>query len=272
MLLFAKSGERMRLSILIVSHGHEQLVARLLASLPGACAGIEHEIVIVDNLGSPDFQTAIGGLTPVLKILSNDRRLGFGANVNRAERASSGDILLVLNPDTEYVSGSLAKASNYLESHPGIGLLAARLIHPDGRDQRNFRAFPTLPVAILRGLGADSWKKTPKFYRARVLLDMPLDVPRQVDWAFGSFMLIRRHNFEAVGGFDESFFMYYEDVDLCLRLRRQGLETWIYPNLVFLHHHQRTSAEQLVGFHRRQHLRSLANYLLRAGYLFRPPY
>lgn len=262
----------MRLSILIVSHGQEKLVAKLLAGLPAACAGIEHEIIVVDNLGSPDFQIAIGGPKPALNILSNQRRLGFGVNVNRAARASSGDILLVLNPDTEYIAGSLAMASDYLESQPKIGLLAARLVHPDGREQRNVRAFPTLPVAVLRGLGADSWKKKPKFYRSRVLLDMPLDVPRQVDWAFGSFMLMRRRDFEAVGGFDESFFMYYEDVDLCLRLRRQGLETWIYPSLVFLHHHQRTSAEQLLGFHRRQHLRSLANYFSRAGYLFRPPY
>jgi GT2 family glycosyltransferase len=260
------------LSILIVSHGHEAEIAACLASLPAAVEGLSSETVVVDNLGGPGFADAIGGDRPGLTTISNPTRRGFGANVNAAARKATGEFLLVLNPDTEHRSGRIAEGVAWLRDNPGVGLLAARLVYPDGTDQRNYRSFPTLPVALLRGLGADSWKRRPGFYRRRMLDGLELAQPARVDWVFGSFMLIRRDVYDAVGGFDESYFMYYEDVDLCLRLRRRNLATVVHPGLVFVHHHHRTSAAELFGFHRRAHMKSLATYLRRSGYLFSPPY
>lgn len=262
----------MDLSILIVSHGHEEEIAKCLRSLPAAVGDLDAEIILVDNLGRPDFIDRIGSAGAPLRIISNPHRRGFGANMNAAARAASGDHLLILNPDTEHARGRLADAIAFLKARPDVGLAAARLINSDGTDQRNYRRFPTLPVAVLRGFGADGWRWRPGFYQRRMLDDLGLTGPTTVDWVFGSFMLMRRETFEALKGFDESYFMYYEDVDLCLRLRRGGLLCAVLPDLAFVHHHHRTSATELFGFHRRTHLLSLATYLKRAGYVFTPPY
>jgi GT2 family glycosyltransferase len=266
------TGSAIDLSILIVSHGHEAEISACLASLGGALDGLVSEIIIVDNLNNPAFLQAIGGARPGLKTIANTARRGFGANVNAAARIASGEHLLVLNPDTEYRSGRISDAVAWMRDNADVGVLAARLVYPDGSDQRNFRRFPTLPVAVLRGLGADSWRWRPGFYRRRMLEGVDLSRPVEVDWVFGSFMLMRREIYEAFGGFDETYFMYYEDVDLCLRLRRKGLATVMHPGLIFVHHHHRTSAAEIFGFHRRAHMKSLATYLRRSGYLFTPPY
>lgn len=261
----------MELSVLIVSHGHQAEVAACLRSLPAAMEGLETETIVVDNLGSPGFLDEIGGPRPGLDILSNAVRKGFGANMNAAARAAKGRHLLILNPDTEHCAGRLSEAIAFLEASPQVAILAARLVNPDGTDQRNFRRFPTLPVALMRGLGADGWPWRPGFYRRRMLEDLPLNGPVTVDWVFGSFMLMRRADFEALDGFDERYFMYYEDVDLCLRARRRGLASAVYPGLTFIHRHHRTSAAELFGFHRRMHLTSLFTYLHRSRYIFTPP-
>ncbi|MBX3568060.1 MAG: sugar transferase [Rhizobiaceae bacterium] len=259
------------LSVLIVSHGHADLIRDCLSNLDDGLAGLAAEIVVIDNLAEPDFLQRIGGARPGMTVIANEVRLGFGANINKAARSAAGRVLLILNPDTKYHSGQVADAVRFLEADIARGVVAARLLNQDLSDQRNFRSFPSMWIPLLRGFGADHWQRRPGFYRRSLLEDVTIDAPLRVDWVYGSFMLIRKAVFDAFGGFDEGYFMYYEDVDLCFRLRKAGLSTHVFPDLQFLHHHQRTSSESAGSSHRRYHINSLARYLWKSkGFLMKP--
>jgi len=259
------------LSVLLVSHGHADFVRACLASLQGAMGDLSHEVIVIDNLAEPGFADRIGGPQPGLQLLANDKRMGFGANMNKAAEIARGRVLLILNPDTEYHAGDLAAAVRRLEADPTCGIATARLLNEDDSDQRNFRQFPTAAITALRGFGADRWAWRPEFYRRSLMEGETLSGDTAVDWVYGSFMLIRRSTFQALGGFDIGYFMYYEDVDLCLRLRRAGLEVKVYPDLTFRHHHQRSSAQRGESRLRGHHMRSFRRYLRRShAYLFSP--
>lgn len=258
-------------SILIVSHGHGALVRDCLSTIGAGMAGLTYEVILIDNLNEADFLAKVGGSRPEMTVVQNAERLGFGANVNKAARIADGRVLLILNPDTKYHAGRVADAVRFLEDDISIGVVAARLLNVDLTDQRNFRSFPSMWIAVLRGFGADDWRRRPAFYRRSLLEGVPLDGPTKVDWVYGSFMLIRKSVFEAFGGFDEGFYMYYEDVNLCFRLRKAGLSTFVYPGLEFVHHHLRTSSESATGSHRKYHVNSLARYLWKSnGFLTSP--
>jgi GT2 family glycosyltransferase len=145
------------------------------------------------------------------------------------------------------------------------------LVNADGSFQQNYRRFPTLPVIVSRALGADHWPWRPRFYRWRMMQGVEFKCPTPVDWVFGAFMLVRRDCFTAVGGMDAGFNLYYEDVDLCYRLRERGLRTVYYPELQFTHHHMRTSARRPLGQAWRWHVHSAYRILRKHRYLLHPP-
>ncbi len=258
-------------SVLIVSHGHGRLVKECLKSLPEAMRGLRYETIVIDNLAEPDFLEQIGGPSANVTLISNETRLGFGANTNKAARQAKGRILLILNPDTVWHAGRVADAVTYLEADKSRGIVSALLLNRDLSVQGNYRDFTSLAFVFLRGIGADNWAWKPRLYTQGKLEDLVLDCPQQVDWVYGSFMLIRRQTFEEAGGFDEGFFMYYEDVDLCYRLRKAGLSTTIFPDLVFVHDHQRTSSDKVFSRQRTVHLKSVLRYLRKTGAYFNKP-
>jgi GT2 family glycosyltransferase len=179
--------------------------------------------------------------------------------------------LLFLNPDTAYQSGSLSGALDYMDKTRQTAVMGCRLLNSDGTTQQSFRRFPTTAVILARGLGADRWSRRPGFYEQRMMAGHVLDEPTEVDWVFGAFMLARRAHFGAVGGMDVGYRLYYEDVDLCFRLRQRGFRTVYYPALVFLHHHARTSARRPFGRLWRWHLRSAFRFLTKHGFSVRSP-
>lgn len=259
------------LSVLIVSHGHGPDIQKCIASLDPGLGNLTFEIIVVDNLAEPDFLDQIGGRRDDLRLITNTLPIGFGSNVNKAGRAATGRVLLILNPDTAYKSGQVAEAVAFLEADDTRGVVAPRLVYPDGTVQRNFRGFPSVGVTFLRALGANNWKNPPEFYRRAMLSTLDPDEPTAVDWVYGSFMLIRKAHFDALNGFDESYVMYYEDVDLCFRLRQAGLTTWTFPDLAFYHEHKRDSATLLPSRLQLQHVTSLFRYAIKCGALLTPP-
>jgi len=228
------------LSVLIVSHGHEAMLPRCIASLGPALAGLDAEILVLDNLGRGGARTVLAGLDAT--VLDNAYPAGFAANVNRAAAQAGGRHLLVLNPDTEHADGLLAQAIAFLDARPSVGVLGCRLLDLDGAVQQSFRQFPSLPFLLARGLLADRWPWQPAFYRRRMMSGAGTDAPHRADWVFGACMLLRTAQFRGLGGFDPAFRLYYEDVDLCRRYRAAGLDTWVHPGVRFRHLHARASA------------------------------
>ncbi|MCO5123550.1 MAG: glycosyltransferase family 2 protein [Rhizobacter sp.] len=255
------------LSVLIVSHGHDEFLPACVASVARALAadGVRAEILLLDNIAPRDLTPLPDTLPVVLGRRTNDRPQGLSANVNRLAAAARGRRVLMLNPDTEFLGGSFGDALAYMDAHPGVGVLGARLVYPDGTLQPSYRQFPSPPQLLARGLGADNWPWQPRFYRQRMMAEVALDRPTEVDWLFGAFMLFDAESLHRLGGFDEGFRLYYEDVDICRRFRRAGLSTVYFPALRFTHKHMRASAKRPFSQMWRWHVASALRYFAKAA-------
>lgn len=264
------------LTVVVISHGHEAMLPTCLGSLGPALAGLSAEVVVVDNLPGGAARAALGGPLPALapepRLVESARPVGFAANANRGAAAGSGRHVLLLNPDTRHRAGRLADAVALLDARPDLGLVGCALENPDGTPQRGHRRFPSPAFVLARGFGADRWPWRPAFYARGLMEDAgpPADstggAPFPVDWVFGAFMLLRRADWEALGGMDEGYRLYYEDVDLARRLRdARGLGACVLPALRFAHAHGRASAKAPFGRAWRWHVASAARYFLKSG-------
>jgi GT2 family glycosyltransferase len=258
------------LSVIVVSHGHDAFLGPCVTSLVPALGGLRAELIVVDNLGDARLGIDGTGWTGGARVLGNRQPQGFAANANQAMRAARGRHALLLNPDTVLRSGRMVDALRFMLAHPDVGILGGRLVNPDGSVQSSYRRFPTVPVVLARGLGADRWTHQPAFYRHRLMRDQMLTGVADVDWVYGAFMLLERERFLALGGMDERFFLYYEDVDLCYRYRRAGLRTCYFPGIEVMHHHARTSASHPFGSHWRWHVASAFRFFRKHGYVWHP--
>jgi len=180
------------------------------------------DIVVVDNASSDGSVEAVLASDPDVTVVTTGANLGFGSGVNRGVEASTGDHLLILNPDTVVEPGTVKALAGALDRDPGMAAVGPRIENVDGTLYPSVRSFPNLAVAAGHAFLGLLWPRNPFSRRYRMLdWDHGHSAPA-VDWVSGACMLVRRSAFEAVGGFDESYFMYVEDVDLCWRLGRAG--------------------------------------------------
>jgi len=185
-------------------------------------------IVVADNGSDDGSVETIRRLFPSVVVDLDASNPGYGAAANRAIRRCAGDVLL-LNGDTCLRPGALEALSQYLADHPGAGIVGPRLLSPDGTLQRSCFSFPTPlrpplqtdPIAWLTG-------RIPGL-RERSLASWSHDCARVVPWVTGAALAIRRQAFDDLGGFDESFVLYAEEIDLCYRARQRGWETHFVP-------------------------------------------
>ena len=223
------------LSILIVTYNSRRLIGTLLDVLAVQLAPLNAEVVLVDNASHDGTADAVAGQHPWVTLVRSPHNLGFAAGNNLAARHARGRVLLLLNPDALPVAGCVADGLRIMDADPSLGLVGARLLAPDGRTQPSARMFPTLvqEAFVLSRLAA-------RFPRSRWLgrFDRTWsdpDLPATVDWVPGAFALIPRALFQQLGGFDERFFLYYEEVDLCRRIQRAGYRVMYRPELRVQH-------------------------------------
>jgi GT2 family glycosyltransferase len=230
------------ITVSIVSHAQGALAADLLRDL--AALGRD-DLRVILTLNVPEEAPDGHGLQ--LEIIRNRARLGFGANHNQALKHSRDEWCCILNPDVRLPQDPFPALLEALRPE-GVGLAAPRVQSPAGAVENNARRFPTFTSLAAKGLGL-----APQ----RDYADS--DAAFSPDWVAGMFMLAKRAAFEAVGGFDEKYFLYYEDVDLCRRLRRGGYDIRLVPAAQVVHDARRSS-------HRNPkylawHLRSILRYL-----------
>ena len=213
------------------------------------------EVVIVDNGSEDGSVQLVRSRYPDLEVVVPGRNLGYGAAANRGAAATTASLIVVSNPDLEVRSGTLAGLAEALEGHPGRALVGPLIRTASGERYPSARHFPSLVDAgghALLGIFAPDNRFT-KSYQRNELAGATGD-PVDVDWVSGACFLVRRSAFEQVGGFDESYFMYAEDVDLCWRLgqrgwsvayvptaevtHRQGVSTDHHPYRMILEHHR----------------------------------
>ncbi|MCB1997274.1 MAG: glycosyltransferase family 2 protein, partial [Rhodoferax sp.] len=223
------------LSILVVTYNSRRLVAPLLQRLHDEIADLRAEVVLVDNASADGTASFVRQAFPWVKLVASAVNLGFAAGNNLAALHASGRHLLLLNPDAMPEPGALRRGIALMDGHPGVGLAGGELRGVDGSRQPSARMFPTLrdELFTLSGLAARH-----PHSRLFARLDRRWADPEQpaaVDWIPGAFVFIPAAVFRRLGGFDERFFMYYEEVDLCRRMKAQGLGVHYWPELKATH-------------------------------------
>jgi N-acetylglucosaminyl-diphospho-decaprenol L-rhamnosyltransferase len=179
------------------------------------------EIVVADNASSDGSDRAVATTDANVVVLPTGGNLGFGSGANRGVAATVADYVLLLNPDTLVEPGTVKVLADALDRDPGLAVVGPRVENLDGSLYPSARTFPSLGDAVGHAfLGFVN--PSNRFTRRYRMLDWDHALPRDVDWIAGTCMMLRRSAFDAVGGFDERYFMYVEDVDLCWRLWRAG--------------------------------------------------
>lgn len=225
----------MDLSILIVTYNSAPLIGRLLTHLAHEIKGMDAQVIVVDNASRDGTAELVQREHPWVSLIASKENLGFAAGNNLAARLASGRYLLLLNPDAFPHADSLRQGLNLLRKTPDVGLAGGELIGADGSRQPSARMFPTLrdELFTLSGL-ASRFPKSPLFARLDRRWANP-DDNAMVDWIPGAFVFIPSEVFSSLGGFDERFFMYYEEVDLCRRMQQMGLKIHYWPSLKAMH-------------------------------------
>jgi N-acetylglucosaminyl-diphospho-decaprenol L-rhamnosyltransferase len=226
---------RRALSILIVTYNSAGEIVAQLDALRDDATRDGWQVIVLDNASSDGTADLVERAHPWVTLLRSPRNLGFAAGNNLAARYADGMQLLLLNPDAQPAPGAIRRGLARMLARPEVGVAGGRLTASDGRDQPSARRFPSLlnDLLALSGLSA-RYPRSRFFGRADRTWRDPA-VPGATDWVPGAFALIRRDLFCGLGGFDERFFLYYEEVDLCRRARQRGFEVQYWPDLVVRH-------------------------------------
>jgi GT2 family glycosyltransferase len=221
------------LDVVIVSYRSRELLRDCLASLRAHGPSRPMKVIVVDNASGDGTTEMVAADFPEVELIASPTNLGFAAATNLGAKRGGAPYVLALNPDTVVTDGALDTVLESMEAHPEVAVAGARLLRPDGTlDHASKRSFPT-PLSALghfTGVGrrpGASGKLAA--YRAPEVESGPVDAVN------GAFMLMRRAAFEGIGGFDEGYWMYMEDLDLSYTLAQEGWGTWYEPAATVMH-------------------------------------
>jgi N-acetylglucosaminyl-diphospho-decaprenol L-rhamnosyltransferase len=230
----------------IVTQGPDPELPRALSALGPQV----DELVIVANPPAPETDA---------RLIVNERPLGFSANVNKGVAETTAPFVVVANPDTEPHPDAIAFLRAFAETHPRAGIIGPKLVFPDGEPQSSRRRFPTISGTIVR--------RTPLrrllsgTQQAHYGLDEHPSVPVEADWLLGAFLLLRREMLDELGGFDEGFRLYGEDIDLAYRAARAGWERWYVPEALVRHAHQAVTDRRFLTRRTLWHWRGILRFV-----------
>jgi N-acetylglucosaminyl-diphospho-decaprenol L-rhamnosyltransferase len=219
-------------SVVLVTYESAEDLAACLATLPAAAGPHELEVVVVDN-ASRDASAEIARRLGI-KVLESPTNLGLSRAIDRGAAATAAPWLLLVNPDTRLASGSLARMLATASADPAIGCVGPHLRNSDGSEYPTGRRFPSILVGAVHAALGTVWPGNPATRRYH-LADLDRSRPVQVDWVSGACMLLRRDAYEAAGRFDAGYFMYFEEMDFCLRLHRAGWRVVYDPGAAVTH-------------------------------------
>src|SRR3989344_4947306 len=258
----------MKLSIIIVNYKMWQLTRALVESLLQDDLPKSTEIIVVDNNSGDDSVYLLRSDFPEITVIDNLENMGLASGVNTALTQAKGTYSLVLNPDMIAIPGSVSSLVSFMDKNPDVGMAGGKLISPNGKLQYSCYRFYT-PLTIVYRRTFLGKTKTGKQAIANFLMkDSDHASEQDVDWLMGACLMVRKKAYEEVGGMDERFFLYFEDVDWCRRFWEKGWRVSYVPQAVFSHYHQRSSEKgALLGifFNRttREHIKSAFKYFIK---------
>lgn len=245
------------LSVILVNYNAGAELRHALGSMVDHLGDLAWEAVVVDNASTDGSAVVADAFAPRVRSIRNTENLGFGRGVNQGARVSAAPLLLIMNPDCRLTAGAVAAMRGVLEDQPTCAVVGPRILDPDGNLQGSARGDPDMLTGLfgrtssLRGF----LPFLPVAHRnvvAEAAIGTGLPSVR-VDWVSGACLLVRRTVFDDVGGFDERYFLYWEDADLCRRVRGLGHEIRFTPQAVAVHAVGRSSrtarAASIRAFH-----------------------
>ena len=241
-------------SVLIISFNTRALTLQCLRSVHEQTRGVEYEVVVVDNASDDGSADAIAAEFPSVRLIRLEENIGFARANNLAAKSALGRYLLLLNPDTVILDGAIQKAVAFADANPRAGIVGGRTYFGDHRlNYNSCHGAPTPWSQLCKGLGLSAVFRRSRLFDPESLGPWQRDDVREVDAVTGCFLLIERDLWNRLGGFDESFFMYGEDTDLCLRAARLGRASMICPDCTLIHYggqSDRVRADKMVRLFR----------------------
>lgn len=244
-------------SVVIVNWNVRDLLRRCLASVAISddlfVAGIAKsagpwtaEVIVVDNASTDGSAAMLAREYPWVSVIVNADNIGFTRGNNQGLAVSRGRFVLFLNPDTEIAADTIATMLGFAAANPAVGIVGPQLRYGDGSPQSSRRRFPTLATFLIESTVVQQWWPRNQVLSRYYMLDRSDNAVSRVDWVVGACMLVRREVLDQIGGFDEGFFMYSEELDLCRRAVSAGWQVVYYPP-ARVTHYEGKSSEQVVA-------------------------
>ncbi|MCJ7646948.1 glycosyltransferase family 2 protein [bacterium] len=224
------------LSVIIINYNVKQLLRECLYSIYSNTKRINLEVIIVDNNSTDGSVDMVKSEFPEVKLIENCQNLGFAKANNQALKENKGRYVLLLNPDTVVLPNALDKMIEFMEANSQAGALGCKLLYPDGSLQRSCRSFPTLTTAFFENLGLEKFFPKNKLIAKYRMGYWDYNDVREVDQPMGSALMIRREVIEHVGFLDERFYMFFEEVDWCFRIKKRGWKIYFMPSAEIIHY------------------------------------
>lgn len=227
----------MDLSIIIVNYNVKEFIYNLLPSVKKAGEDIRYEVIVVDNASSDGSVEALRRDFPEVKLIPLEKNLGFSKANNIGLKEAAGEYLLLLNPDTLLSEDTLRVMLGFFRSHPDAGLAGCRILNPDGTLQLACRrSFPGPWVSFCKVTGLSALFPKSKLFAKYNLTYLNENETYEVDAVSGSFMMLPKKVYESIGGLDERFFMYGEDLDWCYRVQKAGYKVYYVHSTQIIHY------------------------------------
>ena len=244
----------MDLSCIIVNYKNSEPLKDCLASLYQTVQGIDFETIIVDNSENDLGLQPLRELYPKAQFVSNSSNVGFAKANNQAAKIALGKVLIFLNPDTILSDQAIDSMYRYYCSHKETGVLGPKVVDPEGSLQYSCRRYPTLWTGLFNRYSILSRLFPENRFTSQYLMrDFDHNEIRQVDWLSGCCLMVSKNTFENSHGFDENYFLFNEDVDLCRTIKQAGKEVIYFPEATIIHQvstsNSKTTARVIIQRH-----------------------
>jgi len=226
----------MDISVVIVSWNVKDFLRKCLSSIYRFTEGLDFEVFVVDNNSSDNTAAMVKEEFPQVRLIANQENLGFSRANNLALNKCAGRYILFLNPDTELIENSLKMMAEFMGAHPEVTALGCKLVFPDGSLQHSSRYFPSPFTDLMENLYLDAIFPYSGFFNRYKMGFWSHDRMREIDVPYGACLLVRKETLDKIGFFDERFFMYYDEIDLCYRIKKARGKIYFVPDIKVVHY------------------------------------
>ena len=231
------------ISIIIVNWNVKDYLKRCLASIFKHTKDLAFELCVVDNASTDGSQDMVKNDFPQVRLIENRKNLGFAASNNMALKECVAKYVLLLNPDTELVDNSLKAMVEYMNAHTEAGCIGCKLFFEDGSLQHSCRTFPSIFTDLMDNLFLDWIFPRSTFFNRYRMGYWSHDYVREVDVPAGACLMVRYDIIRSIGFFDARFFLYYDEIDLCYRIKKGGWKIFFVPYMNIVHHSNQSSKQ-----------------------------